>query len=103
VTVQRWVRFKIGRTGEFGAFVLTGRRAPSALISVEYSFRTSGDVSVCFGGTSIPSESCYFSRAREGLHDMIGNTAEGISDFLNAGSCKDAPAMAVLQRSRQCG
>ncbi len=99
VTIRYTVRFKLGKLGQFGCFLLTGRPAPSALMSIHYRISSSGQVSVGFSGSYVPSQSYYINWTRENMHDMIGNSAEAINGFLDAGGCKDAQTKYFLERN----
>ena len=91
LSIKFWIRFKIGRLGDFGSFVFTGGLAPSASMSLEYRLDTNGRVSIDFAGSYIPSQSLYVNWTRTSLHDMIGNSSAMIDAFLDAGACQDAP------------
>lgn len=99
VTIRFWIRFKIGRAGDLAGFFFTHRWAPSASMSVEYRIDSIGRITVRSWGSLIPSQSLYIDWTREGLHDMIGNSATAIDGFLDAGSCRDAPGRFFFDRA----
>lgn len=102
VVVRQTIRFKLGRIEEWGCWVLTGRRAPSAGMETKCTFHREGSVHVEFAGTGVPSQSYYVNWVRIGLHDMTSESVDHgvLRAFLEAGDCRDAPAR-TLWRSGQ--
>ncbi len=91
VIIRQWIRFKIGRIGNYGSYLLTGHWAPSAWMEIYYQICCDRKVRIDFGGSHLPSQTFYVHWSRVGLHDMLQNTEKQISGFIEAGDCKDAP------------
>jgi hypothetical protein len=98
VTIDYWLRFRIGKLGELAGFFYTGKMAPWASMKIEYKIDSYGDVSVRFSGSNIPSQSYYVNWKREAVYDMIGNTSDMIDRFMEADG-KDAPVRVHLERA----
>lgn len=88
VEITCWVRFKVGAMADYGCYVLSGKRAPSAILKIVY-FIGSDSVRVEFMGSRIPSQSYYVAWNRWRVHDMLAIASSDIDSFLDAGECKD--------------
>src|SRR5207302_694082 len=86
-----WLRFKVGRLVNFGSWVVTGHRLPSAWIGISYQICCTGEVSVTFSGSYVPSQYYYVDWKRERSHDMLTNTLSEVKNFMLGDSCQDAP------------
>ena len=87
--IDCWVRFKIAALGDLGCLILTGSRAPSAMLRFRYRI-DSDSAQIRFFGTRLPSQSYYVAWNRYGIHDMLTADTAAIDSFLEAGACKDA-------------
>jgi len=91
LTVRWWLRFKIGRIGDLGCWVLTGLWAPSAIMMIECTVKDRARPKITFWGSQIPSVSAYVKWKQFHLHEMLSMGHSQIDDFLSAGPCRDAP------------
>src|SRR3712207_6514636 len=59
--ITQFVRFRIGKVGNFGAWIMTGLWAPYAWMKTVYTISCDGSVSVKFSGSNIPTQYYYVS------------------------------------------
>jgi len=103
--LQQFLRFKIGKVGDLGSWVMTGQFAPSAWMQTDSRVCRDGTVSIKFYGTFVPSQKNYVDYARVVHFNMLENTEAQIDAFLFAGTCLDAPGALRHEQSqaaREC-
>lgn len=71
--------------------VATCHLAPWAIIEVRYWVHRNGNTTIQFCGSRIPSQYNYVDWNLQANHNMTGNNAQEVGDFLTAGNCNDAP------------
>jgi hypothetical protein len=92
VTFEIWQSFKMGHLVEFGQYILTGARAASATLKIDYTFRSHGNVEIDLVGSAVPSQSHYLRwQDRSDHYDMMGAPESEIKGFFEAGACITAP------------
>lgn len=89
--ITQWVRFRIGKLGNFGAWIMTGLWAPYVWMKTVYTIFCDGRVRVSFHGSKIPTQYYYVNWVVNGGRDMLGNTTAEIDGFLHAGDGNDGP------------
>ena len=91
VTINQYVKFRIGKVGNLGNYVMTGHGAPFAIMKITYTLFVDGRAIIDFAGTDIPTQNYYIDWRRRGSHNMLGNSAAQIDAFITAGNAADAP------------
>jgi hypothetical protein len=92
VTLTAWWSFKVGRFVDFGQSLLTGTRATSATLKIEYKINCSCDFEATLIGSSIPSQSHYLRwGSRSDYYSMFDASEAEIRGFCEAGGCVTAP------------
>lgn len=86
------VKFKLSARMEKIGYLMTGYWAPSAWMKLTYRMEKTGRVTVKLQGSTIPSQAYYSGWQRRGAHDMLINSEQQISGFIEqAESCRMAP------------
>lgn len=83
--------FKLGIAADIGGALVSGYRAPSAWIAIEYRISKFCNYDVIFTGSEIPSHFSYNSGNCVFDHDMRTSDRKMVDGFVGAGACKDAP------------
>ena len=92
LTVELWVCFKLGRFPDFLNHAMTGTKAPSAILRIDYSLKSTQEVTIAVAGSDIPSQTRYGAWV-DGTeyHNMLNASKSEIDAFLDAGECANAP------------
>ena len=61
LTVELWVCFKLGRFPDFLNYAMTGTKAPSAILRIDYSLKSTHEVKIAVAGLRIPMMSISHS------------------------------------------
>ena len=85
------IDFKLGKVGNFGAWVLTGHWAPSAWMELSYVVRADGSWAFEVSSSGVPSAAIYKDGRRIHRHDMLTLHRGAIDGFITAGNCAYAP------------
>ncbi len=92
LTVELWVCFKLGKFPDFLNYAMTGTKAPSAILRIDYSLKSTQAVKIDVAGSDIPSQIHYRSWVEgTAYHNMLNISTSEIDGFLNAGECANAP------------
>jgi hypothetical protein len=86
VSISHEVRFKIGKLGDFGSWLLTGYWAAYARIRISYAISGSNYCSVRIVGSGIPSQTIYLDWSRLHFYNMLDINGVELIQFLRSGS-----------------
>lgn len=92
VSIDLWLRFKIGQLGDLAGRLLTGHRAPSALIRIIYIF-SQEQVHIHVFGSQVPSFNVYIDWQETCSHSRW--MPDELDEFIHTGRCTDAKLSAI--------
>lgn len=95
VLLKLWIKVKIGRLGDLGAWMITGHRAPWAILMVQYLMSGDGAVKIEASGTRLPSQAVYVDWKRTCVHRAESCSLTSFDDFVQSGACADAPLFRI--------
>jgi len=89
--IHHWIKFKIGKIGNFAAWMFSGQWAPWAWLEIRYRIQCEGAYRIDFGGTYLPSQTYYADWREVGMYNMLEASQSQIDGFLSSGDCHVAP------------
>ena len=91
VTLNYWIAFKLGKLADWAGTTMTGHRAPSAILNVQLTIRSSGSAYVTFLSSFVPSQKFYVDWRHVDEYNMLSCSESEFRGFVEAGKCKNAP------------
>ena len=91
VTLNYWMGFKLGKLADWAGFAMIGHRAPSAIVNLQLTMRSSGAAFVTFHSSYVPSQHFYVDWQQDGQFNMLDSSDAEFRSFIEAGKCKNAP------------